>query len=149
MKDLGVEHILNSSTDTFWSDLEQLIAILQPTFYFSAIGGGELPGKVLAKMPAHSTAFVYGALGGDFFHYKPGNFIFRCSTVSFFWLGVWLDTLTKEERLKWFALIVKDISEGGKYFGTTNGKIFKLSEFKEAIQNQNENATEGKTIIHP
>lgn len=146
---LGATHILNSSTESFWNDLEQLIAILQPTYYFSAIGGGDLPGKVLVKMPAKSTCYVYGALGGDFFHYKPGNFIFKMSTVTFFWLGVWLETLTKEERVKWFSLIVSDISSGGKYFDTTLGKKFKLSEFKEAIKNQNENATEGKTIIHP
>jgi len=100
-------------------------------------------------MPSKSTAVVYGALGGDFFHYKPGNFIFKMSTVTFFWLGVWLNTLTKEETQKWFKLIIEDLSSGGKYFGTTIGKTFALKNFKEAITAQNTTATEGKTIIHP
>ena len=70
-------------------------------------------------------------------------------TVTFFWLGVWLGTLTKEETGKWFAKIVTDLSAEGKIFGTTIQKAFPLAQFADAIKTQQENPTAGKSVIHP
>ena len=65
LKELGATYILNSSDETFLPELQEIIDELKPKIYFSAIGGGDLPTKVLNMMPSQSTLYVYGALCTD------------------------------------------------------------------------------------
>ena len=81
--------------------------------------------------------------------YHPANFIFRQTTISFFWLTPWLDTLTDEEKKKWIGTIVEDLSTGGKIFGQVIAKTLPLSEFNIAIEEANKLASEGKVILKP
>lgn len=146
---LGASYVLNSETETFWDELKELITKLNPTGYFTAIGGGELPGLVLHKMPHGSTTYAYGALAGDFFKYHPGHFIFSQHTVTGFWLGPWLGTLTGEEKMKWFGAVVSDLSTGGEIFGSNVVKTYPLAEFATAIEESVKVASEGKVILKP
>ena len=77
LKDLGAAHIFNSSDDTFDADIKAVIDELQPKIYFTAIGGGELPTRVLSMMPFQSTLYVYGGLVMEDCSYNPGKFIFK------------------------------------------------------------------------
>lgn len=70
-------------------------------------------------------------------------------TITFFWLGVWIGTLTKEEIKKWFGAVITDLGGEAKIFGTTVQKTFPLAEFEAAIKTQKEHPTAGKAIIHP
>ena len=62
LKELGAEHVFNSSDANFDSDLKSCISELKPSIYYSAIGGGEIPSRVLNMMPLDSTCYVYGFL---------------------------------------------------------------------------------------
>lgn len=146
---LGATYVLNSETETFYDDLKVLIEKLNPTGYFSAIGGGELPGLVLHKMPHGSTTYAYGALSGDYFKYHPGHFIFSQHTVTGFWLGPWLGTLSSDEKKKWFGAVVTDLSTGGETFGSNVVKTYPIAEFATAIEESVKVASEGKIIIKP
>lgn len=149
MTAIGATHIYNSETETFWEDVKAIVKELKPFHYFSAIGGGDLPGKLLGYMPHKSTIFIFGALGMDFFKYKPGNFIFSQHNVSGFWLGIWLSTLNKEEMMKWFGTVVGDIGSGGEIFGSSISKTFPLDDFAKAIVASQSVASEGKVILRP
>lgn len=146
-KEEGAEHVLNSESPTFEAELKELIEKLQPTFYFSAIGGGKTPEFIFLRMPKGSTVYIYGLLGGEPFSFI--NWIFHMKTVTYFWVGVWLGKLTAEERQKWFATVATDLGSDAKIFGSTIQKTFPLAEFEAAIKTQKENATAGKSIIHP
>ena len=100
-------------------------------------------------MPIKSTVHVYGALSGQNVSYHPGNFIFREATITYFWLGPWLKSLTSEERKYWIGTIVEDLSTGGKIFGQVVAKTLPLSEFSTAIEDANKLASEGKVILKP
>ena len=113
LEEEGCKYILNSSAPDFFTQLSNLISLTKPTFYFSAIGGGELVGRILTSMPPHSTCFVYGALGMQNFKYDPNEFLLKMQSVSFFWLGVWQASLTADERKKWFTYVVNDLSGEG------------------------------------
>lgn len=43
LKELGATYVLNSSEESFYDELKALIEKFTPKFYFSAIGGGDLP----------------------------------------------------------------------------------------------------------
>ena len=145
---LGAEYIVNSSLDTFADDLSALISKLNATVFFDAIGG-DITGQVLDLMPSKSTVYVYGALSMKNVSYHPGSFIFHEATISYFWLGPWLKSLTDEERKKWIGSIIVDLSSGGKIFGQVVAKTFPLSEFATAMAEANKLASEGKVILKP
>ena len=78
MRDLGAEHVVNSSADTFRADLIAALAATGATLAFDATGGGRLAGQLLACMEAalagsgaaanaygtsaHKQVYIYGGL---------------------------------------------------------------------------------------
>lgn len=78
LRDLGADHVLDSSADSFPQDLEAAIEATGATISFDAIGGGEMTGTILNAMEAVAKrrmtsynrygsdemkqAYIYGAL---------------------------------------------------------------------------------------
>lgn len=65
MKELGAEHVLNSSDSDFLDRLGALIRELKASVCLEAVAG-ELTGLVMSKMPTKSTCIVYGLLSEDY-----------------------------------------------------------------------------------
>jgi NADPH2:quinone reductase len=63
LREQGAEHVVNSSADSFKSDLEAAVKATGATLAFDAIGGGELPGQILDAME------VAAAEGQEFSRY--------------------------------------------------------------------------------
>jgi NADPH:quinone reductase-like Zn-dependent oxidoreductase len=61
LKDMGAEHVLNSTDEDFLDQLGKLAKKLRATVCFEAIGG-KMTGLVMSKMPPKSTCIVYGVL---------------------------------------------------------------------------------------
>ena len=78
LRELGAEHVLDSSSPSFTQDLVEAIAATNATLAFDAIGGGRLAGKILSCMElaikrtakeysrygsaTHKQVYVYGML---------------------------------------------------------------------------------------
>lgn len=78
LRDIGAQHIVNSSTPTFISDLTDALAETGATLAFDAVGGGTLAATIIACMEAiacskrsayscygstvHKQVYAYGAL---------------------------------------------------------------------------------------
>jgi NADPH2:quinone reductase len=78
LRELGAQHVLDSTSATFAHDLTDLIAETNATLAFDAIGGGTLPGTILTCMerallrktttysrygsPTPKQVYLYGAL---------------------------------------------------------------------------------------
>lgn len=56
LRELGAEHIVDSSTATFLDDLTEALIATGATIAFDAIGGGKLAGQILGCMEAAATA---------------------------------------------------------------------------------------------
>jgi NADPH:quinone reductase-like Zn-dependent oxidoreductase len=61
LKDLGAEHVLNSTDADFLDKLRDLSKQLRATVCLEAIGG-KFTGTVMSCMPASSTCILYGLL---------------------------------------------------------------------------------------
>ena len=149
LKEIGATVILNSSEDSFYDDLASAIKEHNPLNYFSAIGGGDMVKKVTQAMPRFSTCLIYGTLGTDDVSYNGGQFIFKQTTISSFYLPVWLETLKPEEKKKWIGSVIADLSTGGKLFLTKIRKTYPLAEFESAFKDSMTNSTGGKILFHP
>lgn len=148
LKELGAEHILDSSSDTFDDDLSKLCKELEANAYFDPISGAFLT-RVLTKMPAKSTAYVYGALSGEPITMSPIDVIFYQKSVTYLYLATWFMEASKEEQGEVIGEVVKDLSTGGKIFGTKIHKTFSLDKIAEACEEATKTATQGKVVINP
>ena len=117
--------------------------------YFSALGGGEIPGKVLAMMPYRSTMVIYGALAFANYEYNAADMLFRMQKIVGFWAGKYLAKLTDAQRKKWFTTVVTDLATTGDIFGTKVVKSYGLADFSRAIVASQSLASEGKVVLHP
>ena len=61
LKDLGAEHILNSSEPDFLDQLGELTKKLKATVCFEAVAG-TITGDIMSRMPFGSKCIVYGCL---------------------------------------------------------------------------------------
>jgi len=148
LEELGAEHILDSSSETFAADLKDIATTTEATGYFDPIGG-EFTETVLNALPISSTAYVYGALSGKPVTIGVTTLIFYQKTVSSLWLGPWIKQLSDEERKEAFTTVVTDLSTGGKIFGSTIVDTYPLDKFAEAIEQSLKHASEGKIVINP
>lgn len=146
LKSLGADVVLNYSTDEFPEQLDEIIKEHKPTAYFTAVAG-ELASYILGKMPNHSALIVYGALSLEKISYDPGDFIFKSHKIDNFWLNVWGQNISEEEKNKWGQVVHEDIAQGGDIFGTKIGKKFKLAEVEEAMTYARKHGSEGKVIL--
>ena len=148
LNEIGADVILDSSKDTFWDDLKNAIAEHQPTALFDPISG-DLPSKILEAMPNKSTLYNYGALDAKPLRISPLALIMAQKTITGFWLGPWMATLTPDETKTTFGHVVGDLATGGKIFGTKVVKEYPLSGFGEAVAECGKVASQGKIIIKP
>lgn len=151
LKELGAEHIIDSSSDTYFDELHKLSHELDAKCFFDAVGGGAATKTALDALPNGSTVYIYGLLGGQDLTYNGGIMIFRELTISSFWLGPWLNSLTEEERNKWIGTIISDLSssEETSIFKSKVVKTFSLDQIEDAIKTAEEVASEGKVLIKP
>lgn len=149
LKDLGADYVINTSEKNWNSELKKIAQELNATICFECIGG-EQASKILNAMPYGSTIYNYGNL-----LFKPlegfnsGDLIFSNKKVNGWWLGTWMPSLSNEERMKWFGLVVSEIMQGTELFKTNTSKKFLLENFNEAIEFYQKNMSEGKVMLVP
>jgi NADPH:quinone reductase-like Zn-dependent oxidoreductase len=148
LEELGAENIINSSSDSFKTDLKAAVDKYGADCFYDAIGG-EFTAEVLEAMPADSSAYIYGGLSGKAVTISPLNLIFYQKTISYLWLSPWFSTIDDETRKKAVGEIVEDLATGGKIFGVDVAKTIPLSEFENAFELANKHASEGKIILKP
>jgi len=64
LREIGAEHIVDSSSPTFTDDLTEAVGATGATLAFDAIGGGPLAGQILSAMEAAANA-----KGGEYSRY--------------------------------------------------------------------------------
>lgn len=78
LREIGAQHVVDSSAESFRRDLEEAVAVTGATLAFDAIGGGRLVGQILTAMEVaaarsggeqgrygstvHKQAYIYGGL---------------------------------------------------------------------------------------
>ena len=64
LKEMGAEHVLNSSEPDFDKELSKLVKRLNATVCFEAISG-TATGQIMKAMPPKSISIVYGLLSEE------------------------------------------------------------------------------------
>ena len=162
LKDLGAEHVCNSSEDDFMNQLVESIVKTGATLGFDATGGGKLASQLLTAMEvaANKTATEYSRYGSDKFKqvYIYGGLDRSPTTLTrsfgFSWgLGGWLLTpfIGKIGTEKFQELRKKVADEIDTTFASSYTKEISLEEvlLEENINKYALQATGEKYLIKP
>jgi len=90
LKEMGVNHILNSSDPNYQKDLKALAAKLKATIFFDAVGGEEM-WQIVKNMPMNSQIHLYGHLSNrKTDHVDPSHLIFTNKQIKGYYLAFWV-----------------------------------------------------------
>ena len=110
--------------------------------------GGELPGRILDKLPAKAEMILIGNLSEKDLVIPCSNFYFGSKKIRGFFFDRYLrDELDDDTRHKFFHDIALDLKNGGQLFGTKVAKEMKLEEWDQALNQISDKSQEGKIIL--
>jgi NADPH2:quinone reductase len=145
LKGIGAEHVLDSSSDVFDSQLRKLCNELSATVGLDAVAG-ELTGRVLKAQPKGSRMFVYGALSLKGCDVDPGSLIFEGKVVAGFWISAWLARKGLVEKIR-VARKVQQLL--GDELRSDIQAATPLSQAVQAIEQYMKDMTAGKVLLIP
>lgn len=146
---IGAKYVLDSQSADFAKSLEALIAKVNPTIFFDAVGGA-LAGTVFTAMPATSQMQLYGSLEmPEIIGIKGTDIRFKDKTIKGYQMTRLFAGLAPELRKSYLDFIWKDLEEGGKIFKTNVAAKYELKDWKEALQAYPKMASKGKILLVP
>jgi NADPH:quinone reductase len=145
LRDLGAEHVLDSSSPDFDANLRQLCHKLKASIGFDAVAG-EMSARVLHAQPRGSRLLVYGALSLREVEADPGSLIFEGKRVEGFWLSAWLGRKSLLSRFRIARHVQKLLSNELK---TEIRARFPLEQVHRALREYAAHMTGGKILLVP
>ena len=122
---------------------------LGPTAFYDAVGG-DISGKSLFGLAPGSELISYGKLSGqDWANINLEDLMNTGKKIKGYNVVMWKMGISKEQTSEFLGMINKDLDEGGKIFGSTISKTFKLADWQDASNYAKEHTLEGKVVINP
>ena len=142
LKEIGAEHILNSSSPNFKQDLTTAFGNLKPSAFFDAVTGDDGT-LVFNHMPNGSTTYCYGFLSPDDYKVGAGELIFKNKTLKGWWLPTYRDNPAIAGEL--YAATFANLAT--RAYKTHIAKTFPHEQFEEALAYYSANASSGKVLL--
>lgn len=145
LKQQGATIVLNGSKPDFVGQLSDECHRHQSRLAFDAVAGTRTL-QLLEAMPRHSRVTIYGGLSYQPAQVNPGHLIFQDKTVDGFWLTTWLGRKNFLKLLSLWRRAQKLLQAELKSEIRTR---YPLHEVQEAIQDYQNNMTDGKVLLKP
>ena len=141
LKDYGADYIfkLNLSQKE-----ENFIKRSKPRLFIDAIAGSQV-NTIASLLPENSTIINYGLLSGENIQLDPHNTIFKNIILKGFWLSLWLNKMSIEEKNKLYYYLSELIIK--KSLFTKVEKVFYINDIKEAIKAASDFNRDGKILV--
>lgn len=143
LKELGAEHILNSSSGDFDQSLKNTFQKLGVQIAFDAVAG-EMTDKLVQAIPYGGEVMVYGALSEESGIADPRTLIFGDKKISGFWLAPWLRRKNPLQIMRMTRIIQKNL---GQYMSSEIAEILPIGKAENAPQQYEANMSAGKILI--
>lgn len=143
LRDLGAQHVLNSSDDDFAAQLRELSHQLGATLALDAVAG-EMSSTLLESMPNGSTVRVYGALSLAEGSINPRWFVFENKRLEGFWLADVARERFWQDMLPAFVNLPNLV---GKQLQTTVQARFDIAEYEQALHHYQAQMSDGKVLL--
>lgn len=145
LRQLGAEHVLDSSREVFAAELEFTCRQLGATLAFDAVAGDMLL-TLMQAMPKDARILVYGALSEQAGQVDPRRLIFGGQRVEGFWLTQWVQQTSLAKVGLAVAAIQRLIDTD---FRSDIHARVPLTNFKEALELYTSEMSAGKVLLMP
>ena len=141
LKDYGADYVfkLNLSQKE-----ENFIKSSKPRLFIDAVAGKQA-NTIASLLPDNSTIINYGLLSGENIQLDPHNTIFKNIILKGFWLSLWLNKMSIEEKNKLYSYLSELIIS--KVLFTKVEKVFYINDIKEAINCASDFNRHGKILV--
>ena len=141
LKDYGADYVfkLNLSQKE-----ENFIKNSKPRLFIDAVAGKQV-NTIASLLPDNSTIINYGLLSGENIQLDPHNTIFKNIILKGFWLSLWLNKMSIEEKNKLYSYLAELIVK--KVLYTKVEKVFYINDIKEAINCASDFNRHGKILV--
>ena len=141
LKDYGADYVFKLSL----SQKEEIfIKRSKPKLFIDAVAGKHV-NTVASLLTDNSTIINYGLLSGENIQLDPHNTIFKNIILKGFWLSLWLNKMSIEEKNKLYYYLSELIVK--KSLFTKVEKVFYINDIKEAINNASDFNRDGKILV--
>lgn len=144
LKELGAIHVLNSTSESFASELKQLAEELGATLILDAVTGSQ-SSILLEAAPRGSTLVAYARLSGDPILTDPGVLIKEEKEIVGFQLGIWLQTKGILFKLRFINRVKRQLD--GE-LSSTISRTYPLESAEKAIAHYREHMSDGKIVLN-
>ncbi len=141
----GADHVLNSQSPDFASDLKQLARQLGATLFLDAVTGSQTT-VLLHAAPAGAKLVAYARLSGENVTADPMDFITEDKTMVGFQLGNWLHKQSLPSKLLFLRRVKKHL---GQELSSTIRYHTPLKDAEAALEDYQRNMSEGKILLKP
>lgn len=109
--------------------------------------GGDITAKIFKMMPQKSEVAVIGCLSGQSIPFDSSDLIFNSKVIRGHILHDWLTKVSDADKQMYLKEVSDDLKTGGKLYGSVIARTLNLSDFKKAIEENEQYASMGKTLI--
>lgn len=149
LEEEGSTFNFSSNSSSFYKDINLKITELQPTIYFSCLGGG-MQSTLFGYMPEKAVLCSLGNMNDDkLFGFTTTDFIFNRKEVRGWNLLSYLTTISSTQKRENLDYIQKQLVSGDKIFLTNIVEEVKLDQFEQGLKHYKENMSKGKIVIKP
>ncbi|MEM1350352.1 MAG: zinc-binding dehydrogenase, partial [Myxococcota bacterium] len=145
LRQMGAEHVLNSSNEEYPAALREACRALGATMALDAVGGEETQ-LLCHAMERGSTVVVYGGLALEPARIDVGELVFRSQTVRGFWLTNWIRDANVVDLVRAGNHVQMNISE---LFDAHVQQRYELGDFAEALEAYASSMSQGKVLFAP
>ena len=141
MKDYGADYVFKLNLN---KKEESFIKSSNPKLFIDAVAGKHV-NSIASLLTDNSTIINYGLLSGENIQLDPHNTIFKNIILKGFWLSLWLNKMSIEEKNKLYSYLSKLIIT--KSLFTKIEKVFHINDIKEAINAASNFNRDGKILV--
>jgi len=145
LKNQGAAIVLNSNAPDFDQSLYETADQHQAFLAFDPIAGA-MTQRMLAAMPKHSKAIVYGALSYEPVVADPGQLIFQDKKIEGFWLTNWMDEKNLISSLKLWRRVQNSLEDE---LTSEVRSQYALHDIQKAIEEYQGRMSGGKILLRP
>ncbi len=145
LRQIGAEHVFDSSATDFDAKLRDACHKLKATMGIDAVAG-ELTGRIMRAQPKGSRMFVYGGLSLKPCEVDPGSLIFEGKVLAGFWVSAWLARKSMTAKIR----VARQIQGmlGNELKSDVQAKV-PLQQAVQAVEQYMKNMTAGKVLLVP
>ena len=141
LKDYGANYVFKLNLN---QKEESFIKSSNPKLFIDAVAG-EHVNTIASLLTDNSTIINYGLLSGENIQLNPHYTIFKNIILKGFWLSLWLNKMSIEEKNKLYSYLSELIIR--KVLFTKVEKVFHINNIKEAIDAASDFNRDGKILV--